>query len=264
MALQSPFGANQFLTDTGVIAAGYLLFAFESGTTTPKATFQDQGEIASNAHPIVLNSAGKCSLWLGTGEYTFSLRTPGGATVWTLDDIAGHTVAGSGSFLPLSGGTLTGALTLAANATANLHPVTLQQMTASLAGVSSAYVTPLATAIATEVTNRNTAITNAISAILSNVVMSNPGSFTLTIAGTAIIVKWGTTGTFGTDSADNDVFFLVPFPTNCLVVVACPSTDNGVGVASAGQSSAHSRTVTGFQINNEGTASTFSWIAIGN
>jgi hypothetical protein len=264
MALQSPFGVNQFYTDTGVMAAAYLLYAFESGTTTPKATFQDQGEIASNAHPIVLSAAGRCSLWLGTGEYTFVLKTPGGATVWTLDDISGLVVSSSGSFLPLSGGTLTGALTLAANASASLHPVALQQMTAAIAASAVSDAGLLAAAIATEVTNRNTAISTAVGAIISGTIAS-PGSVTLTDGTQTLIVKWGTTGSLTIDTANNVITFATAFPTNCFAVIGSASSANGISFSAANYSmSFHTFSTTGFRVDNDATTGTATWIAIGN
>lgn len=264
MALQSPFGVNQFYTDTGVPAALYLLYAFESGTTTPKDTFQDQGEIASNAHPIVLSAAGRCSLWLDPGEYTFVLRTPGGATVWTLDDISGLVVSSSGSFLPLSGGTLTGALTLAANASASLHPVALQQMTAAIAASAASDAGLLAAAIAAEVTARNTAISTAVAAIISGTIAS-PGTVTLTDGTQTLIVKWGTTASLTGDTANNVITFAAAFPTNCFAVIGSPSSANGINVGGTNYAmSFHTFSTTGFRVDNDALSGTATWIAIGN
>lgn len=266
MALQSPFGVNQFYTDTGVVAAAYLLYAFESGTTTPKTTYQDQGEIATNAHPIVLTASGRCSLWLASGEYTFDLRTPGGASVsgWPIDDISGLVVSSSGSFLPLSGGTLTGALTLAANASASLHPVALQQMTAAVAASAASDAGLLATAIATEVTNRNTAISTAVGAIIAGTIAS-PGTVTLTDGTQTLILKWGTTGSLGLDTANNVITFAAPFPTNCFAVIGSASSANGINIGDSNYGMGfHTFSVTGFRVDNDSAAGTATWFAIGN
>lgn len=137
MALQSPFGTNQFLTDTGEVAALYLLYPYITGTTTAKATYTDQAGASPNAHPIVLGADGRCQLWLGTGEYDFVLKTPGGATVETWTDIAGLEVASATPYVPVAGlVTMTGLLTLSGNATANLNPTPLQQVTSLIAAAA--------------------------------------------------------------------------------------------------------------------------------
>ena len=145
MASLSPLFNVQFFTNAGVPAAGYLLDTFETGTTTPKATFTNQAGTINNTNPIVLDSDGRCSLWLGAGEYTLRLRTPvalGGATVKTWDDVAGIPDAAATGFLPLAGGvTMTGRFDLAGPALSSLQAVTLAQQTSAIA----AAVAPLAT-----------------------------------------------------------------------------------------------------------------------
>ena len=88
---------NQFF-NAGVPAAGYKLYTYESGTTTPKATYTDQAGTIPNTNPITLDAQGICELWLGTGEYTLALYTgligSGGALVNTWDDVEGAAGAG--------------------------------------------------------------------------------------------------------------------------------------------------------------------------
>lgn len=129
MASLPPFFNSQFLGVTGLPAAGYLLYAFESGTSTPKDTYTDQDEGAENEHPIELDAAGRCSLWLGSGEYSFELRTPADALVERWDDVAGMPVASEEEFVPLEGGvTMTGRYNLAGAAQSGLQPTTLTQV----------------------------------------------------------------------------------------------------------------------------------------
>jgi hypothetical protein len=132
MATLAPLFNVQFFTNEGVPAASYQLDTFESGTTTPKQTFTNQAGTTPNTNPIILDSDGRCSLWLGSGEYTFRLRTSvamGGATVKTWDDVAGVSDGTTGSFLPLAGGvTMTGRFNLAGAAVSGLQPPTLTQV----------------------------------------------------------------------------------------------------------------------------------------
>jgi microcystin-dependent protein len=146
MALLPSFFLSQFLTDAGAVAASYLLYTYDSGTTTPKATYTTQLGNVENANPIVLDSAGRCSLWLGSGEYTFTLKTPAGVTVKTWDDVAGVPVAVTGDYLPLAGGTMTGAIVLPGNATTNLQAVPKQQIDTLIAAAVATLTTSIDTA----------------------------------------------------------------------------------------------------------------------
>lgn len=145
MATLPPQFNQQFFTNSGVPAASYQLDTFESGTTTPKLTFTNQAGTVNNANPIILDSDGRCSLWLGTGEYTFRLRTSvalGGSTVKTWDDVAGVSDGTTGDFVPLAGAvTMTGRFNLAGPALSGLQPVTLTQtndlITAAIAGFAT-------------------------------------------------------------------------------------------------------------------------------
>jgi microcystin-dependent protein len=131
-----PLFPPQFFANDGAPAAGYLLHTYESGTTTPKATYTNQAGSAANTNPIVLDSAGRCNLWLDTGEYTFVLATPADVAVWTRDDIAGIPEAEDGEFLPLAGGEMTGDLLLAGNATTALEAVPKQQLDAAITALA--------------------------------------------------------------------------------------------------------------------------------
>jgi hypothetical protein len=77
-----------------------------------------------------------------------------------------------------------------------------------------------------------------------------------------LIVKWGTTGTIGIDTAST-ITFPAAFPTACYAVIANPSTDNGVGAVlySWGVSTFAAAS---FKLTNDASASTFTWVAIGN
>lgn len=144
MALLPPLFTAQFFTDSGEVAAGYLLDTFESGTLTPKDSYTDQAGASENENPIELDAAGRCNLWLGTGEYRLRLRTPDGlTTVWTRDDVAGVPEASAGSFVPIAGGTMTGLLTLSGNAQSALNAVPKQQLDASMAALSSSLTAAL-------------------------------------------------------------------------------------------------------------------------
>lgn len=86
---------HKFFDNNGNPAVDYLLYTYAAGTTTPIVTHQDQAQSSANTNPIVLDANGECLLWLATGqEYKFVLKTPGGSTIRTTDDISGADVSG--------------------------------------------------------------------------------------------------------------------------------------------------------------------------
>lgn len=61
--------------------AGGTLATYVPGTTTPKATYQNEALSAQNTNPVVLDSAGRCILW-GDGLYRTVLRDAAGNLIW--------------------------------------------------------------------------------------------------------------------------------------------------------------------------------------
>ena len=66
--------------------SGGLVYTYAAGTTTAKATYQEDD--TENANPVVLDSTGRAEIY-GTGYYKFILKTSAGVTIWTLDNIQG-------------------------------------------------------------------------------------------------------------------------------------------------------------------------------
>jgi hypothetical protein len=84
----------QFSDDNGVPLAGGLIYTYTAGTTTPVVTYQTSAGSggSSNSNPIVLDSAGRVpyQIWLTDGvSYKFVLKTSGGSTVRTEDNLYG-------------------------------------------------------------------------------------------------------------------------------------------------------------------------------
>lgn len=82
----------QFFTDTGAVAAGHLLFTYAAGTTTKLATYSDYLLATPNANPIVLDSAGRATIFLDAASYKFVLAPPTDtdpptSPLWTRDKI---------------------------------------------------------------------------------------------------------------------------------------------------------------------------------
>lgn len=89
MASVSPTPKLQFFDNNGDPLVGGKLYTYAAGTTTPLATYTDAGGGTANANPIILNSRGEASVWLGTSPYKFKLTTSTDVDVWTVDNLNG-------------------------------------------------------------------------------------------------------------------------------------------------------------------------------
>ena len=92
MALSlSPSPKMQFFANSGTpLAGGYLYTSAAGAPSTPKATYSDSVS-TPNANPVLLDSAGRCSLWLN-GYYYMELWTgdklvAGSTLLWTQDNV---------------------------------------------------------------------------------------------------------------------------------------------------------------------------------
>lgn len=89
MASVIPTVPNQFFDANGDPLSLGLVYAFDAGTTTPRTTWADAAEAVPNSHPIVLDAAGRATIfWRGT--YKIEVRTAAGALVTTIDGVTDH------------------------------------------------------------------------------------------------------------------------------------------------------------------------------
>ena len=79
------------MINLGSSYAGYKLYTYTAGTTTPKTTWSDYTLDTTNANPIVLDHRGWATAYL-SGDYKFILKTPDGTTVSTVDNVNTVTV----------------------------------------------------------------------------------------------------------------------------------------------------------------------------
>lgn len=72
----------QFVDQNGVPYAGGLLYSYSAGTGTPKDTYTDSTGTVAATNPVVLDAAGRATIWLADGgSYKFELKTSAGVTV---------------------------------------------------------------------------------------------------------------------------------------------------------------------------------------
>jgi len=67
-------------SNSGVPAANCLLYTYEAGTTTPKATYQDAAGTIPHTNPIVLDAKGEALIYWD-GNYRIDLRTAAGVQI---------------------------------------------------------------------------------------------------------------------------------------------------------------------------------------
>lgn len=76
-----------FDADGNPLASGKL-YSYAAGTLTPLATYTTQAGNVANANPVILDSAGRASVWRGAGSYRMILKSAADVTVWDVDNIA--------------------------------------------------------------------------------------------------------------------------------------------------------------------------------
>ena len=74
-------------SDAGAPLSAGLVYTYAAGTTTPLATYSDSDLTTPNANPVVLDSAGRATIYLAASSYKVVLKNSAGATVYTQDNI---------------------------------------------------------------------------------------------------------------------------------------------------------------------------------
>jgi|LakMenEpi03Aug12_release.lakeMendotaPanAssembly.Ray.scaffolds.fasta_scaffold28175_2 hypothetical protein len=85
----------QFFDDNGNPLSGGRLYTYDAGGTTPKATYTDAAGSTANANPVVLDAAGRATVFLDGTTYRFDLKTSGDVLVRSTDNIQSFAVAQS-------------------------------------------------------------------------------------------------------------------------------------------------------------------------
>jgi hypothetical protein len=89
----APVVKHQFLTSAGQPCASCTLETFIAGTSTHLSTYSEPDLAVEhvNTNPIVLNSAGRPpsgAIYLSQNSYKFVLKTSGGTTIWSQDQVS--------------------------------------------------------------------------------------------------------------------------------------------------------------------------------
>jgi len=92
----APLPRLQFFDQSGRPLAFGCVFSFQSGTTTPLATYTDSTGVTLNQNPVILSAGGSANIWLIAGQsYSLKLKGSGGtqcasgSTQYTINGIGG-------------------------------------------------------------------------------------------------------------------------------------------------------------------------------
>ena len=79
---------QQFYDANGDPLSGGKIYTYLAGTTTPRATYTDQGGLTQSANPIILDSAGRAEFWLDdSAAYKFVVKDSSDVTIHTTDNV---------------------------------------------------------------------------------------------------------------------------------------------------------------------------------
>jgi len=106
----SPIGNGfQFFSNDGLPLAGGKLQTYQAGSTTPLATYTDNGGLIANTNPIILGTSGRppADIWLLDGFfYKFVLSDASDVVIQTYDNIYGITGVAPVPPTPLPSGSI--------------------------------------------------------------------------------------------------------------------------------------------------------------
>ena len=91
MTVLTPQPKTQFVSAAGVPLSGGKVYTYAAGTTTPQATYTDSTGATPNPNPVILDSRGEASIWLGSATYKFKLTDANNVEIWTVDYISAPT-----------------------------------------------------------------------------------------------------------------------------------------------------------------------------
>ena len=93
------------LDSDGNPLSGGKLYAYEAGGSSPQNMYTSSALTTPTANPVVLDSAGRATIFLSSSAYKFILKTSAEATVWTVDNVQAITLSQTviGENLPFFG-----------------------------------------------------------------------------------------------------------------------------------------------------------------
>ena len=91
----APMENRQYLDNNGDPLSGGLIYTYTAGTSTSALTYSDSALATANANPVVLDSAGRATIYLPAASFRFVIATSAAVQLYTRDNIqsVGQTAA---------------------------------------------------------------------------------------------------------------------------------------------------------------------------
>lgn len=93
MAVLTPIPKMQFVNVAGEPLVNGKLYTYAAGTTTPQSTYTDSTGATANSNPVILDTRGEASIWLGGSAYKFILTDSDDNEIWSVDYISAPSTA---------------------------------------------------------------------------------------------------------------------------------------------------------------------------
>ncbi|MGE3681946.1 MAG: hypothetical protein AB7G93_09485 [Bdellovibrionales bacterium] len=87
MAELLPVVRQRFFDANGDPLAGGKVYTYLAGTSTPSATYTDQGGGTPNTNPVILDANGEANIWMGVHRLKVVLTDANDVVQWTVDDV---------------------------------------------------------------------------------------------------------------------------------------------------------------------------------
>jgi hypothetical protein len=127
MASLTPSPKQQFVDANGVPLSGGKVYSYAAGTTTPLVTYTNESGTIPNTNPVILDSRGEASIWLGVASYKLKLTTATDVEIWTVDNIISSSVQALADLSESGGSALVGFLQSGAGAVATTVQAKLRE-----------------------------------------------------------------------------------------------------------------------------------------
>lgn len=76
----------QFIDSNGEPLVGGKIYTYEASTTVPKETWKDYEQLEENTNPVILDDAGRASIWL-EGSYKIIVTDSDDVVIYTMDNV---------------------------------------------------------------------------------------------------------------------------------------------------------------------------------
>lgn len=241
MANLFPYPQFRAFDGSGEPLAGGKVFFYESGTTTPKDTFTDQGEGTPNTNPVILDSEGYADIW-GNGSYKVILKDSNDVVISTTDEVEiTGTIIGDGVV------TNTNLADMAAN--------TVKVREGSTAGVPSDLALGASEVLGRAATGNIAALTVGNALVAASGAIGVGGTIAAGLSATSYDAGTFTTGTFTPDAANGNIQHYINGGAHTLAPPASPTV---ITIEVVNDGSAGAIDISGFIVDNRGDTLTIT------